>query len=473
MKIRTGIPGFDDVLNGGIERGWVYLVKGGPGSGKTIFGLQFLMEGALKGEKCLYISFEQSAEELKLQADTFGWDIENPNFIYVDRTMKNGDLPEYFDYSSFGEIHEFISSITSVKELPEASRVFIDGIGVLRDFTKDSSIYRRIVSSIINFLTQNGITTIISEEMRDEPEKGMISYLTSGEFILEKKEREDGEIFRTISVVKYRGGKVHLGRHYFDITERGIVIWPIVRFFDGYKNSRELISTGDENLDSLLGGGILRGAEVMLAGKSGVGKTNLTLQILMENDRRKETGIIYAFEENEDEIKIRYSELFGYSPSSVIVRETSPYGMNIGHFYNMVIRDVEKISPSIIAIDPINALEKMSFSRSELFRVLQLLCSQLKNLGIIFIQIYESAEAMDVFQFTGGISYFSDYIIIGRHMELEGEIIKTLSVLKNRFGDHERSIRVLELEKGKGLMIGPPLRDIGGLISGTIERKPE
>ncbi len=470
MKISTGIPGFDEILNGGIEKGWVYLIKGGPGSGKTIFGLQFLMEGAIKGERCLYISFEQSMEELKLQADKFGWNIENPNFVYVDRTMKNADLPEYFDYSSFGEIHEFITSITSVRELPEASRVFIDGIGVLRDFTKDLSIYRRIVSSIINFLTKNGITTIISEEMRDEPEKGMISYLTSGEFILEKREREDGEIFRTISVVKYRGGRVHLGRHYFDITDRGIVIWPIIRFLDDYRNGRDTISTGNENLDSLIGGGIQRGSEVMIAGKSGVGKTNLTLQILMENDRRGETGVIYSFEEKENEINTRYSELFGYRPSRIVVRETSPYGMNIGHFYKMVIEDVRELSPSIIAIDPINALDKMSFSRSELIRVLQLLCSQLKDLGIVFIQIHESAEAMDVFQFTGGISYFSDYIILGRHMEMEGEIIKTLAVMKNRFGDHERRIRILEMEKGRGITIGPPLKDIGGLMSGIIKK---
>jgi circadian clock protein KaiC len=459
------------VLNGGLEKGRSYLVKGGPGSGKTIFGLQFLMKGLEMGEKGVYVSFDQHEKEVVEQAKSFGWNLEDENFHFIDKSLEMDVLSSdmfFFDFDSVNEIQDFVLSITRAEELKDAERVFIDGIGVIRDAARNPSIHRRITSSIIHFLTDKGVTLLISDEHMGEIGKEVISYLTSGEFVLERKEREDGEVFRTVDVVKYRSGHVHLGKHYFKITRDGIVVYPIIPVAKVRKNERNLISTGNGEFDAMLGGGIVEGAEVFISGKSGVGKTNLSLLILKDNDIRGNTGVMYSFEEREEEIDRRYKELFDYKPSKIVVREVSPYGMNIGEFYNMLIRDVSELSPTVVVIDPVNALERMTFSNNELIRAMLILCDQLKNQGITLIQTYEVADAADVFQFTGGVSYFADYIILGRHVELEGELVKALAVIKNRFGEHEQTIRILDMKSGEGIILGDPLKEHSGMMSGVL-----
>jgi len=473
-KVPTGIPGFDKVLRGGLESGWSYLLKGGPGSGKTIFGLQFLLEGAKKGEKVVYLSFDESGEEIVMQAESFGWNIDSPNFYFIDKVSEMDILSSdllFIGFDSVNEIYNFIESITKLSELKDASRVFIDGMSILRDASKDPSIYRRIVSSIIQFLNRKNITSIIAEELTAEVGREIVSYLTSGEFVLERAVRNDGEVFRTINVLKYRGGNAWLGRHYFDITSQGITVHPIIPLSPGKaKKNKKLISTGSFELDTMLGGGIYEGSDVLIAGKSGVGKTNMCLQMLIENDRMDRLGILYSFEESENAITHRLRTLFNYTPSKLLVKHISPYGMNLGRFYRMVTSDVEAYDPSIIVIDPINSLHRMALAPEELTRALQLLYAYLSERGTLMLQTYEVSEATDVFQFTGGgISYLCDYLVLGRFMETNGELLKVIGVMKNRFGDHERTLRVLHMKSGEGLKVGEPLRNYTGLMGGVLK----
>ncbi|AIG98357.1 RecA-superfamily ATPase implicated in signal transduction [Archaeoglobus fulgidus DSM 8774] len=463
MKIPTGIPGLDDVLKGGLEKGWSYLIKGEPGTGKTIFGLQFL----LAGEKSVYISFDEVFDEVKLQAERFGWSLDNIHFVDKVKEMDilSGDV---LFYDNISDITEFIESITKLKELENVERVFIDGIGVLKDATKDISIYRRILSSIVNFLNSIGATTIISAEMTGDVGKDVISYLTSGEFVLRRRKRRDGRVFRTIEVLKYRGGDAYLGEHYFNITPKGIVVYPVIPVYKPKEYEWKLISTGNTELDKMLGGGILKGSKVYIAGKTGVGKTSLCLQILKANDEKGNVGILYAFDESKDEILRKYKEVFDYEPKKLVVREVED--ISLGEFYNMVIEDI-KLEPEIVAIDPLNAVDEMAISTAEFLSMLSLLKSQLEGLGITFIGIYEITQPISEFHFTGaGMSRFADYLIVGRHMEMEGELLKAIAIVKNRFGNHERTVRILDIESGKGLKIGEPLKEYSGIMSGVIRR---
>jgi circadian clock protein KaiC len=465
MKIPTGIPGFDQILKGGLDKGWSYLIKGEPGTGKTTFGLQFL----LNGERSVYISFDEIHDEVRLQAENFGWDIDSIHFVdkVKDMDILSGSVL-FYDYDSIVDITELIESITKLKELESVERVFIDGIGVLKDVTKDDSIYRRILSSIVNFLNSIGATTIISAEMMHGVGKDIISYLVSGEFVLRRVKRRDGRVLRTIEVLKYRGGDAYLGEHYFSITGNGIVVHPIIPVYKPKKYEINLFSTGNAELDRMLGGGIYKGSKVYIAGKTGVGKTSLCLQILKENDERGNVGILYAFDESRDIILRKYKEVFGYEPKKLIIRELSD--ASLGEFYNMVVEDI-RLGPEVIAIDPLNAVDEMALSTAEFISALSLLKEQLEALGITFIGTYEIAQPVFEFHFTGaGMSRFADYLIVGRHMEVEGELLKTIAVIKNRFGNHERTIRVLDIVDGEGLKIGEPLKEYRGLMSGVIQK---
>ncbi|WP_202318411.1 ATPase domain-containing protein [Archaeoglobus neptunius] len=474
ILISSGIPGFDEILGGGLVKGWSYLLKGAPGSGKTVFGLQFLREGVRNGEKVVYISFDESKEEVQMQAELFGWNINEPNFYFVDKVEKMDILTSdlmFVDFDSISEIHDIIESVVSVRELENASRVFIDGIGILRDASRDPAIYRRIMASIIRFLNSMGITSIIAEEYTGDIGKEIISYLTSGEFLLERVVRGDGEVLRAINVLKYRGGKAWLGRHYLDITDNGIIVYPIIPVTGISDGERSLISTGNKEFDSMLGGGIYEGSSVLITGKSGVGKTNMSLQILVANDRRGKTGILYTFEESEEEIRERIENIFNYKPSRLIIKPLSPYGMNLGRFYRMVVEDVENYAPAVVVIDPLNALVRMSISFEELRRAMDLLESYISSKKTISISIIEVGEAVGDFYLTGaGISYFADYMVVGRYMELHGEIQKVIAVMKNRFGDHERTLRVLEIKEGEGIRIGEPLKRYTGLMGASLEK---
>ncbi len=473
-KVPTGIPGFDEVLKGGLRKGWAYLIKGTPGSGKTIFGLQFLMEGLRRGEKCAYISFDETAEEVKLQAESFGWDLEK---IHIIDKVRDLDIISsnimFYDFDTTAEIASFVESITKIKEMEAIDRVFIDGIGALRDLTKDPIISRRILVSIACFLNSIKATTLMSCDMTTEFGKDVISYITSGEFVLERIERKDGEVLRVLHVLKYRGGDAHLGRHYFDITQRGIVVYPIIPMISERKavEDRKLLSTGNRELDLMLGGGIYEGASVIIAGKSGVGKTNICLQILKENDIRGDVGILYTFDETKELLMHRLKTLFDYEPKNLVIREVSTK-ISLGRFYSMIMNDVKTLKPKIVAIDPINYLSNIALTPEELSKTLRMIRVQLRDMGSVFICIDEVAEALGVFRLTGlGISPYADYLISGRFMEIEGELVKTISVVKNRFGNHERSIRVLDIKEREGLKISKPLKEYTGIIRGVMIKR--
>ena len=467
----TGIEGFDEILGGGLKKGWCYLLKGTPGSGKTIFGLQFLLEGVRRGEKCVLLSFDESMEEIELQAEGFGWRLDG---IHVIEKLKDLDVLSggllFYDFDTKTELSSFIESITKIRELQNVDRVFIDGIGAIRDMTKDPVISRRILASLMCFLNSVGATTIMSCDMTTEYGKEPMSYLMSGEFVLERVEKRDGDVVGVLHALKYRCGRAHLGRHYYEITRNGIVVYPIVPVMEFSKvRRRGLVSTGSSELDEMLGGGIYEGSSVIISGKSGVGKTNVCLQILKENDIRGNVGVLYSFEESEEEIAERFRRLFGYEPKRVLVRNMEQ--VNLGKFYTTVMRDFKAERPKMIAIDPVNHLSDVSLSPKELLRILRLIRSQVRGRGTILICVSEIGEALDVFRFTGlGISQFADYIISGRFVEIEGELVKTISVIKNRFGDHEKAIRILEIEEGKGLKISEPLKGYTGIMSGVMRR---
>jgi len=472
-KIPTGIPGFDEVLRGGLRKGWTYLIKGTPGSGKTIFGVQFLMEGVRRGEKCVYISFDETAEEIALQAEGFGWNLDG---IQVVDRVRDMDISEgniiFYDFDNTAEIISFVDSITKIKELKKVDRVFVDGIGALRDLAKDPTISRRILLSITCFLNSIKATTLMSCDMTAEVGRDIVSYVTSGEFVLERIERKDGIVRRILHVLKYRGGDAYLGRHYFEITPKGIVVYPIIPVIGEIKTkSRRLLSTGNRELDMLLGGGIYEGSSVVIAGKSGVGKTSICLQILKGCDLRGETGILYTFDETEDQILHRLKVLFNHEPKNILIKEITT-DVSLGEFYNMVMNDVRTIRPKVVVIDPVNYLSHVALTSEELIRTLKLIRSQLSSLGIVFICVDEVVEAMNVFRLTGlGISPYADYLISGRFVELEGELVKTIAVIKNRFGDHERSLRILDIEEGIGLKISEPLKEYTGIMKGVMMKR--
>ncbi len=388
---------------------------------------------------------------------------------FVDRLSDLSVLSQdivFWDTNTKSEVFDFIYSVEEATK--DSSRVFIDGIGVLSDMVKDVALYRRILSTILYKLNSRGITTLISAETYREVGREVISYIVSGEIVLDRVER-NGRIFRVLKLLKFRGD-AYVGDHYFEIKPGRIEVYPIIPYKPERVWKREVISTGNKELDDMFKGGITRGSHLMITGKTGVGKTNLCLQILIQNDMRGENGILYSFDESAEALSERIQRIFGYEPKNLTIRECSEIS-SIGEFYNSVVEDFKSVKPSVVAIDPINLLEYYSISKDQVVDVLSKLGRFLKASGGVMISVIESPETLDVFHFTGyGVSQFADYLLIGRHIELEGELLKAIAVVKNRFGDHERTFRILSIEEGKGLSIGAPLKAYSGIMSGVFEK---
>ncbi len=467
VRISSGIKGLDLILKGGFIKGRAYLIKGGPGTGKTLFGLHFLAEGARKGEKVVCILFDESEDEVKAQAEDFKIPVDSIEF--VDKLTEVNILSQdimFWDTDTKSEVFSFIQSIDDVTK--DADRVFIDGIGVISDMVKDLALYRRILSTIMYKLSASGTTTLISAEAYKEVGREVISYIMSGEIVLDRIEK-NGKILKVLRLLKFRGD-AYVGDHYFEIKPKSLEVYPIIPYEPKKIWKREVISTGSRELDEMFKGGIVRGSYLIIAGKTGVGKTNLSLQILIENDRRGEKGIFYSFDEHEDVILERIQRIFGYEPKNLIVKECMDLS-SIGEFYNTVVEDFKEYSPSVVVIDPINVLELYGISKEHIVDVISKLGRMLKSSGCLVIGVVETPEAVDVFHLTGyGISYFADYLLIGRHVEFEGELLKAIAVVKNRFGDHERTFRILDIKDGEGLKIGAPLKYYTGIIEGKFKR---
>ncbi|WP_290623778.1 MULTISPECIES: ATPase domain-containing protein [unclassified Archaeoglobus] len=462
-RVSSGVPGLDKVLKGGFIKGGSCLIRGGPGTGKTLFGLHFLAEGVRRGERAVLITFDEEVREIKKQAEDFGLPVDKIEFVdmFSKFSVLSMEAVVWSDNVT-SEILDFLNMIES--ETGKADRIFIDGIGVISDCVKDRGLSRRIISSVIHRLSGDS-TLVISSEAFEELGRGLISYMVSGEINLEMIERE-GRVFRILNLLKFRGD-ANIGRHYYDIKRDGIEVYPIIKYDAERIWDNEMVSTGNAELDMMFGGGLYRGSQLLICGKAGVGKTNMSMQLLIENDRRGEKGIMYAFDEPGDYIEERFQRLFGYEPKNIKIVEKE--FSSVGEFYNIAIKDFTRIRPSLVVIDPVNAIERIATSKSEALMVLELLQNYLKRSGAIAVLINEMGEAVDVFQFSGyGVSQYADYILLGRHIELEGEILKAIAVLKNRFGDHERTFRILEMITGGGLNIGEPLKKYTGLMSGHL-----
>jgi len=448
MKVPTGIDGFDKILYGGLNRRASYLIKGEPGTGKTIFGLQFLLEGVRRGEKCTFISFDQPLEELKNQAEGFGWDIDK--IRVVDRT-EDIELKDFgfLDYGE-GEVVSFIDSI--VKDVGDADRVFIDGAGVIRDLCKDQFLYRRILTTLIRKI---GESTILISSEGVEIGRDIISYIVTGEFFL-KKIHKNGEVLRKIIIAKFRD-KHAVSSAYYTITENGIQVFPLLRENIGKINEKKIDSSSLRNL--LKGEDIINGAGVLIAGKSGVGKTFLSLDIA-----RKNKSIYITFEESPDLLKNRAERIFGKLNNV----EIKTYKVdNIGEFFKALIDDVKEKRPSVVVIDSIEYLFNIVESESDVKDHLYMISEILKPAGVSLILTVPLEGEMTSTIFTeAGISHIFDYILFGRYVELDGEFLKAWTVIKNRYGDHERGYRILDVSDG--LKFGELIKDYNGIISGEL-----
>lgn len=473
QRLSTGIIGLDQILCGGLIQQRSYLIRGGPGTGKTTTGLHFLCEGVARNEKCLFITLVEPEVVIREDANRRGFAVDKIEFLDLSPTAKAIEEEQGYNIFSSNQveqtplIEEIIKKVTEYKP----KRIFLDSITQLRFLSADAFQFRKQILSFVRMAAEQGATVFIASEGSVNVHDDDMQFISDGVINQEFSNDE-----RFVRITKFRGSDFSKGSHSLKLSNKGITIFPKLRSKGhGQKYTRETISSGISELDEILNGGLERGTNTVLSGPSGVGKTTLGLQFMKEAASRGERSVIYTFEEGVEtlikrsaNINIPIEQMI--SRGSISIVKVDPLEFSPDEFTHMVRMEVEEKNASIVMIDSLSGYT-LSFKdmtdEDKLIKNLHSLNEYLKNMGVTIILINEMENITGGFKATDvGISYLADNIIFLRYLEMKGEIHKALGVLKKRLSDFEKSIRELEITEC-GIKIGKPLNNLQGVLSGN------
>lgn len=469
-RISTGITGLDEILFGGLIAEQAYLIKGQPGSGKTILGLHFLSTGVSLGETTLLISFSESEARLRRNAKLINIELDQVEFLDLSTTANFFTEDQRYDIFSPSEVEkspvteQLIDTIERIKP----QRIFLDAITQFRYLAKDTFEFRKQVQSFLRFVIDRDITLLFTSEGSDRHPDDDLQFMSDGVIELHTTVNK-----RCIQVNKLRGSGFAKGHHDLHLSDRGMLVYPIL-IPEIYQREAllETISSGIPEIDELLNGGIERGTTTILSGPSGVGKSTFGMQFMKEAAGRGERSILYAFEEASDTI-LRRCESINIPAHAMIERGTlsivniEPLKYTPHQFVHLVRTEVEQNEAKIVMIDSTSGY-KLSMEGGDLIRHLHSLCQYLKNMGVTVILVNETHSIAGVeFSVTEvGLSYLADNLVFLRYLEVNGELRKAIGVLKKRVSDFERTLREFKITK-YGIKVGEPLSKLRGILSGV------
>jgi circadian clock protein KaiC len=473
-RASTGIAGLDDVLRGGFLANRVYLVEGAPGAGKTTLALQFLLEGRHQGEAGLYVTLSESEEELRAVATSHHWSLDGIElFEFASaETALSLDHEQTLLHPWEVELGETMKAILDrVKEV-EPKRVVFDSLSEMRLLAQDPLRYRRQILALKQYFTGRDCTVLLLDDLSGGDIDLQLHSICHGVIALERLTMEFGAARRRIEVQKMRGSAFLEGWHDYVIRPGGLDVFPrLVAALHHRDFLTEQLESGVAELDALFGGGPLRGTSTLILGPAGIGKTSIAIQYVLAAAERGERSAIYEFDERAGTLITRSKKLgMDIEPhirsGLVSLRQLDPAELAPGEFAWMVRQEVEIVGARVIVIDSLTGYMAAMPEEKQLLLQMHELLSYLSQLGIATFLISPQVGLIGNMQTTLNISYIADSVLLLRFFEAGGRIRKALSVIKNRGGAHEDTIREFTMG-ATGIKVGQPLVDFEGVLTGV------
>lgn len=467
----SGISGLDDILGGGFPRDHLYLLEGAPGTGKTTFGLQFLLAGRDRGEVGLYVTLSETHSELEVVAASHGWSLEGIRvFELVAPADLGGASEQSILHPSEVELGETVDGVLRALERENPTRVVFDSLSEMRMLAHDPLRYRRQILALKHYFARKGCTVMLLDDRTVAQQDLQLHSIAHGVLCLEQRTHHYGPERRCLRVSKLRGLKYRGGDHDYEIRTGGIEVYPRLVAAEHRTNvEHTVVSTGNPALDSIFGGGLTRGTSVLFSGPAGAGKTTTALSCVEAALRRGERCAFYLFDETLS-VMLQRATALGIDVHRYVedgqleLQQLDPAEMSAGEFAHRVRRTAEAGATTVV-IDSLNAyLHAMPASR---FLVLQMheLLAYLNQRGAITLLILGQHGVLGEGRMDVDLSYLSDSMLLFRYFEARGQLLKALSVTKSRTNAHESTIREFRLTSG-GIEVGDVLLDFQGVLGG-------
>ena len=469
----TGIAGLDDILGGGLPSHHLYLVEGSPGAGKTTLGIHFLLQGVAQGEKALYVTLSETAEELRTVAASHGWSLDGLKiFELVTLEGLSPDLEQSILHPSEVELGETTRGVMAEVEHYQPQRVVFDSLSEMRMLAQDPLRYRRQILALKHFFSKKRCTVLMLDDRSAQSTDLQLHSIAHGVVSLEQTVSEYGEDKRYLRIAKLRGAKFRGGEHDFKLDTGGLSVYPRLIASEHHVDFRHRVaSSGNAALDTILGGGLTYGSNTLFAGPSGVGKTTTAMSCIAAALGRGEKVSYYLFDEGLGTLLARCKALGigleAHLQSGLLeIVPLDPAEVSPGEFATRVRRAVEHRGASVIGIDSLNAyLQAMPGGKFLLLQMHELL-TYLNQRGIATILVLNQHGLFGDGGSDVDLSYLSDAIVLFRFFEARGNLLKAVSVVKSRTRHHELTIREFRLGP-EGIQVGAALTDFEGVMRGV------